>query len=369
MAHIGHYISGAGHVGLIGVMLFGPLSTADPLPFEVANVSVVTSEEFAALTARPSTVTPAPTPQPPATPEIAETDPAPAPTPDDAPPPADAPQAPQAAPAPEAIPEPPAPPAPVEPPQNDVTTLVTPPTPVVPDAPDISERPRLRPADRVAPEPVAPPEPDTVIDEETQEAIAPDASDDTTDVQEAQEATSPEAAAPEIVTEAEEGPPSAPAQSIRPQARPNRPAPQVAETPPPETDNSDAVAAALQEALSGETADTAPAPAPTGPPLTAGERAGLVVAVQDCWVVDVGSQAADVIVTVAMDMNRDGTVAGGVRLLSAEGGDTRAQEVAFQAARRAVLRCQRGGYDLPPEKYEQWKQIEITFNPESMRVR
>ncbi|MCH2164224.1 MAG: cell envelope integrity protein TolA, partial [Marinovum sp.] len=125
----------------------------------------------------------------------------------------------------------------------------------------------------------------------------------------------------------------------------------------------DAVNAALQNALN------ASEPAPLGPPLTSGEREGLIVAVQDCWVVDVGSQSADVIVTVGVEMNRDGTVSGGVRLISAIGGDARAQEVAFQAARRAVLRCQRGGYDLPDEKYEQWKEIEITFNPESMRVR
>ena len=45
------------------------------------------------------------------------------------------------------------------------------------------------------------------------------------------------------------------------------------------------------------------------------------------------------------------------------------RELAFQAARRAILRCQETGYSLPPDKYEQWKTIEMTFNPEQMRLR
>ena len=39
-----------------------------------------------------------------------------------------------------------------------------------------------------------------------------------------------------------------------------------------------------------------------------------------------------------------------------------------QAARRAILRCQKGGYNLPVEKYEHWREIEMTFNPEKMRI-
>ena len=46
-----------------------------------------------------------------------------------------------------------------------------------------------------------------------------------------------------------------------------------------------------------------------------------------------------------------------------------AQNAAFEAARRAVLRCQRGGFDLPIEKYDHWRDIEMTFNPEKMRRR
>ncbi len=103
--------------------------------------------------------------------------------------------------------------------------------------------------------------------------------------------------------------------------------------------------------------------------MTGGERDAFRVAVQDCWAVDVGSRSADVTVIVAVEMNRDGTVAGDVRQLDAIGGDGSAQQAAFEKARRAILRCQRGGYALPPEKYAQWREIEMTFNPDGMRLR
>jgi hypothetical protein len=62
-------------------------------------------------------------------------------------------------------------------------------------------------------------------------------------------------------------------------------------------------------------------------------------------------------------------VDGSLNLISAEGGSGRAVETAFQAARRAVLRCEQGGYDLPEEKYEHWQRIEMVFDPSEMRLR
>jgi len=34
-----------------------------------------------------------------------------------------------------------------------------------------------------------------------------------------------------------------------------------------------------------------------------------------------------------------------------------------------VIRCGASGYDLPEESYDHWRVIEITFNPEEMRLR
>ena len=56
-------------------------------------------------------------------------------------------------------------------------------------------------------------------------------------------------------------------------------------------------------------------------------------------------------------------VDGDVRLIGAEGGDGAAQQAAFQAARRAILRCQSDGYPLPADKYDQWREVEMTFDP------
>jgi hypothetical protein len=137
--------------------------------------------------------------------------------------------------------------------------------------------------------------------------------------------------------------------------------------PEPATDPvADAVAAALAEAN-----DTpAPAPAPSGPPLSSGEREALREAVQRCWSVDVGSQSANVTVTVGVTMTPDGTVQGNqVRQISAEGGDSAAQRTAFERARRAILRCQSGGFPLPADKYDHWREIEMTFNPDGMRLK
>ena len=72
-------------------------------------------------------------------------------------------------------------------------------------------------------------------------------------------------------------------------------------------------------------------------------------------------------VTVGFSLDKSGKVQGDIRMIGASGGDEAAATSAFQAARRAVLRCQKSGYDLPIEKYDNWRDVEITFNPENMR--
>jgi hypothetical protein len=44
-------------------------------------------------------------------------------------------------------------------------------------------------------------------------------------------------------------------------------------------------------------------------------------------------------------------------------------KTAFENARRAILRCGAQGYNLPPEKYEQWKLVTINFDPNDVRLR
>jgi hypothetical protein len=52
-----------------------------------------------------------------------------------------------------------------------------------------------------------------------------------------------------------------------------------------------------------------------------------------------------------------------------EGGGETAARQAFEAARRAVIRCGTSGYDLPEESYDHWRELELVFNPEEMRLR
>jgi hypothetical protein len=254
-------------------------------------------------------------------------------------------------------------------------------------APVSSLRPQPRPARIVAPTPQAPPEPESVVAEETRQAASPDAeSPDIAD--ESQDQTAPEETTTEIVTEAEQAAGTgAPTTSRRPQARHRRAAQEPqdqtttaepdADTPPeptvdpapepePEPEPVDPLQAALAEALSADAA-----PDSGGAQLTGEEMDRFRVSVQNCWIVDVGSRAADVAVTLAFDMTRDGKpVVGSIRQVAATGADAQAAEIAFQSARRALILCQGpDGYGLPAEKYDQWKQIEMTFNPADMRLR
>ncbi|MCB5200096.1 hypothetical protein LGQ03_12675 [Loktanella sp. TSTF-M6] len=376
----GSTVSAVGHTALLIWLIGGWGFQADPMPFEVSDVSIVTSEEYAAIvsatTPNPSDVAPdapvaPPAEQTPDTPTPDEVPPPPPPPPPPEPPVAEAPPPP----APDALPVPPETQAPVAPgPVQDEVVA----------APNLNDAPRAipRPSTRVMAQPVAPPPPDATPDEVVRQQAAPEAAPDAPVVEEAQEETAPEEAVTEIVTEAET-PTGRVTEAPRPPQRPNRPTPapepevEVAEETPapapepepdpaPQTDE-DAIAAALAAAA----AVTAPEPdlAP-GPPMTGAEQEGFRVAVNACWNVDPGSQAAMVTMTVAFDLDQSGRVTGDVRQVGAMGGDAAATEIAYQAARRAILRCQgQDGYDLPAEKYDQWREVEITFDPSGMRLR
>lgn len=356
----GTYISGALHIGLIGWALFGGTFRSDPLPFEVTEVSVISSAEFAALmrpdTAPEAVIEPAALPQPEVTPDQPALDPGSDPDPERDVPDQPVPVVPEPAEAPD-VPEPP--------PEAEVTD--TAPEQPVPAEPELAAQPTPEaapaPSERVAPEPVAPPPPDARPDDVAREEVTPDEGAETP--QETQEATAPEEATTEIVTEADDVAALAPTRSVRPLARRPRPEPEPAAQPAPDTGA--AVENALAEALSG--AD--PAPAPTGPPLSAGEKDALRVSVSRCWNVgSLSSEALGTTVVVAVSMTQDGTpVTSSIEMLSSSGGGDTAARQAFEAARRAIIRCGASGFDLPAEKYGQWRDIEMTFNPERMRIK
>ena len=366
----GQVISAAGHATLIGWMVFGGFR-AEQLPIEATEVSVISGEDFAALMAAQDSPTSqsevAQLAQPVAGNEVVDV-PAPETTPEQG--------TPESAPAPSADDVP------------DVSELTSLPdaevsyaAPVLPspepevagEVPETSETPVPQASVRVAPESVTAPDPEARPDPVEQEAVQQAETGET--VAEPQEATAPEEAATEIVTEAEQ-PAAAPETSLRPPPRrPTRPAVQAAETSEPaaelvaqEQSGSSAVGDALAEAL-GQAAETPSLP--SGPPLSVGEKDALRVAVQACWNVgSLSSLALETIVVVAVSMTQDGKpVVSSIRQVGSEGGTSASVKQAFETARRAIIRCGARGFQLPSDKYDQWKDIEMTFNPERMRIK
>jgi len=363
----GTKISAIAHVSLISWALFGGTFRSEPLPMAVQEVSVISAEQFDALSAQsqaPEVPVPAALQQPEiptdeiSTPEpIEEEQPRPEVATPPEPEPDPVPEQVQDPPEPELVEEPPT----LEQPEPVIAALPVPPGPEA----------QPRPADKVAPEPIAPPPPEAQPDEVESPAVSLDEGAEIQ--QEQQDQTAREEATDVIVTEADETKENAPRTSPRPQVRPNRPAPpvqpvvaEIEEPTPPEPAPSDetAINDALAEALSEPTE-------PSGPPLTVGEKNAMRLAVSQCW--NVGALSTDAlrtVVVVGFSLSPDGKViAGSERLLNSSGGTPGSVDQAYQAARRAVLRCGARGYDLPADKYAQWKDIEITFNPERMRIK
>lgn len=345
----GYIISGIAHGVLMLWLLFGGLISRErDEPFVlVAEVSLISGAEFAALSeasAPPVTAAPEVSAPPPARPE-------PQPEPEPLPQPEPEPE-PQPEPEPEPEPQPEPEPEPVTPPQADrvADEVIEAPDETLPEGPTLVEDTA----------PAAEAEPETPVEQLPAQA--------------------PPAQTTEIVTEAET-PTNAPTASIRPRSRPTPPAPTPAPrepAPEPETQTAAAepaldaaIDSAVDDALAdvlGEAAAAATPAGPSGPPLTQGERDGLRVAVQQCW--NVGSLSTDALATtvvVLVKMARDGRPES-VDLVSSNGSGT-ATSRAFEAARRAVIRCGATGFPLPADKYDQWREIEMTFDPTNMRIK
>lgn len=349
----GTKISAIGHGALILWVLLGdwlwPFDTsAAP---EVATVSIISEADFAALQAS------APKP------DVAGAE---APPPRPAPDPAPAEDLPEDLPVADA-----AQPDDAPPPTAPIADLEQP-IPVPPS----ETAPAPRPMDRVAATPVDE-QPDTP---EVADQVTPEVSDEApldAEVQQTdQPAAAPQEAAPVVVTEAdpapEDAPQLAPTASSRPKARPAKPV----EAPPEDNADAEAIAAALAEATAEPAADTAAdtganaANIPEGPPMTGGEIEGLRIAINKCWVTStLSTEAMNTTVTIRVELSEAGKPLS-IEMTDFEGGSAAAADRAFEAGRRAVMRCAGpNGYDLPAEKYGQWNVLNLIFDPNGMRLR
>ncbi len=318
----GLYISSAGHGALIiAAMIGGIFSTPVSPPPDVTEVTLITAAELDAFAAIEPDVLTDVTPLTPTPPPV--------------------------------LLDPPEPDLPEPPPELAVLDA-----PESPDAVPMPPPPPPTPAPRIAPTPAPAPPEDTRPADVPQEATRPNPEAESVTPEDPKEAEAPEEAATEIVPE---GPKLAPTTSARPVSRPTRARPDPEEAPDP---LSTAINQAVEEA-------TRPAPQPVGPPLTRSEEDALRVSVQRCWNVgSLSSEATRTVVVVAVEMGRDAKpIQSSIRLVGSEGGSEAAVNQAFEAARRAIIRCGLQGYGLPEEKYAHWQEIEMTFNPERMRIR
>jgi outer membrane biosynthesis protein TonB len=114
-----------------------------------------------------------------------------------------------------------------------------------------------------------------------------------------------------------------------------------------------------------------PEPSESAPEARASrfELMELVRAIQQqmsaCWRIEPGARdAQDLVVVIHVLLNRDGSV----RVASIVDNSRMATDAFYRSAaenaRRAILSCQ--PFQLPPKRYEVWRDMKLTFNPSEM---
>jgi len=135
--------------------------------------------------------------------------------------------------------------------------------------------------------------------------------------------------------------------------------------------------AALSKALDAALPRGAPPRAARGTLNTAARsdpRAAAAIAaairaqVTPCWNLPVGAATAGKVTTLLrLDINRDGSIAGRPAIVGQTGVTAANADFAravAETARRAVLRC--APLKLPADQYDQWKAVEINFDPTNL---
>ena len=86
---------------------------------------------------------------------------------------------------------------------------------------------------------------------------------------------------------------------------------------------------------------------------------------QKCWSVPAGARdAKDLVVIVRISLTPDGGLRGAPELVNTERLGEEYFRVAAESALRAIRRC--APYELPQASYEQWREMELKFDPREM---
>ncbi len=192
------------------------------------------------------------------------------------------------------------------------------------------------------------------------------------------------ATGPEVVPEPEPEPKPVPEPELEPEPEPKpepepepkpepEPEPEPKPEPEPEPMDEPSIADLISKVVddSVETIAEEGSSRNTGPPLTANERDGLRRRIEKCWnIAALPDEARWFTITVSAELDRNGRpLPESIKLNGADGGSPEARQKAFEVARRAIRRCLNDGHSMPAEKYQRWRRLEITFNPEEMRIR
>ena len=87
--------------------------------------------------------------------------------------------------------------------------------------------------------------------------------------------------------------------------------------------------------------------------------------IQSCWIVPFDDESKKIVVEVGVAFTNEGKIiSGSMRLVKYRGGSEEGAKLAFQSARRAILRCQKDGYKSLPKSYA-GEEIIIIFDPTS----
>ena len=105
--------------------------------------------------------------------------------------------------------------------------------------------------------------------------------------------------------------------------------------------------------------------------MTMREKAAIKTQIERCWTAPAGARdAANLVVQVRIWLNRDGSLSRPPEIIDGHGLRTRGgfHRAAAESARRAVLECS-PLRKLPIEKYEQWREVTLSFDPRDMLER
>ena len=101
-------------------------------------------------------------------------------------------------------------------------------------------------------------------------------------------------------------------------------------------------------------------------PMTMSEIDAIRYQIQQCWSVPAGARDAEnLVVKIKIFLNTDGSLSKAPEVVGSNRSGDPFYRTAAESARRAVLKCQ-PLKNLPAEKYSNWREITLTFNPREM---